>query len=60
MEEQHHEEEEEGEVQAEEQEGPQESEHTELQADAPAAFSTPREDGIATNIKIKEVLSHHA
>lgn len=52
----HHQEEE---VQEEEQELLQQAEDEEVQAEPPAALSTDQEEGIATNIKVKEVWLHH-
>ena len=45
------------EVQEEEQEASQQAEDEEVQAEVPATLSTDQEEGIATNIKVKEVLS---
>lgn len=46
-------------MQEEEQEELQHAEDEEVQAEPPAALSIDQEDGIATNVKVKEVLSHH-
>ena len=45
--------------QQQEEEEVQEEEDKEVQEGAQAAPSTDKEDGIATNIKVKEVLSYH-